>query len=353
MHLVLAWHMLQLALDTLMPPSSMTVHPFFAGEKVIIRAKYKPDKTMPGWRAMFAMAGNESFTTREQANAGNRLTRRTVAFHFGYKVDQHNRSLLDQMKAEMPKIVWVCSWALKALLAELGETRGMAGIVSSIPYLRDCVDDLNSSSRLMRKWLEETSQIVYGAGLMVEVDFLRDRFVEWKQHRGIRHSQGSGAFATASISPHLYTTHIMAAAVDIQPMTQTKFGTNLFIRDHAHKLRQVFLNHGPRQSYTCELLLLTVISSKILSRLIWVDIRKGVRQWALWALNQQTESIDTPSILPTRAELKQLLQEVMSTHIGPVSDVNAPILKMVNIDGTQTSHEVPIPPPTSQWVMSI
>lgn len=81
---------------------------------------------------------------------------------------------------------------MQALLAELGEERGMASMVSSIPYLRDCVDDLNSTSRLMRKWLEESTQIVYGPGLYVEVDFLRDSFIAWKQARGIRPNQSSG-----------------------------------------------------------------------------------------------------------------------------------------------------------------
>lgn len=84
-----------------------------AGERVIIRGKYKEDRVVPAWRAMFAMAGNESFTTREQANAGNRLTRRTVCFHFGHKVTEHNRSLLQQMKDEMPKVIWICTWAIK------------------------------------------------------------------------------------------------------------------------------------------------------------------------------------------------------------------------------------------------
>ncbi len=84
-----------------------------SGERVVIRGKYKKDEIIPNWRAMFAMAGNESFTTREQANAGNRLTRRTAAFHFGQKVLDHNRSLLEDMKAEMPIVIWVCSWALK------------------------------------------------------------------------------------------------------------------------------------------------------------------------------------------------------------------------------------------------
>ncbi|KAK9827049.1 hypothetical protein WJX74_004732 [Apatococcus lobatus] len=165
-----------------------------SGEKVVIRAKFKNDIIVPNWRAMFAMAGNESFTTREQANAGNRLTRRTVAFCFGQKVLEHNRSLLDQMKAEMPKLIWVCSWALKALLAELGEHRGMATMVTRVQYLSDCVDDLNSTSRLMRKWLEETPQIIYGPGLWVEVDFLRNNFNDWKQQNGLRGSQSSGPY---------------------------------------------------------------------------------------------------------------------------------------------------------------
>lgn len=84
-----------------------------AGEKVVIRAKFKPDIIVPNWRAMFCMAGNESFTTREQANAGNRLTRRTVAYCFGKKVLEHDRALLERMREEMPLIIWICSWALK------------------------------------------------------------------------------------------------------------------------------------------------------------------------------------------------------------------------------------------------
>ena len=84
-----------------------------AGEKVVIQGKYAKDVVVPNWRAMFAMAGNESFTTREQANAGNRLTRRTVPFHFGQKVKEHNRGLLGRMKEEMPVLIWVCSWALR------------------------------------------------------------------------------------------------------------------------------------------------------------------------------------------------------------------------------------------------
>ncbi len=96
-----------------------------AGERVVIRGKYKKDEIIPNWRAMFAMAGNESFTTREQANAGNRLTRRTAAFHFGQKVLDHNRSLLEDMKAEMPTVIWVCSWALKVGFS--GKSPGLLG----------------------------------------------------------------------------------------------------------------------------------------------------------------------------------------------------------------------------------
>lgn len=69
----------------------------------------------------------------------------------------------------------------------------MATMVHKIQYLSDCVDDLNSTSRLMRKWLEETPQIVYGEGLWVEVDFLRNNFNDWKQQNGLRGTQSSGA----------------------------------------------------------------------------------------------------------------------------------------------------------------
>ena len=92
------------------------------------------------------------------------------------------------------------SYDAQALLAELGEERGMASMVSSIPYLRDCVDDLNSTSRLMRKWLEESTQIVYGPGCYVEVEFLRDSFIAWKQARGIRPNQSSGESSILSSS---------------------------------------------------------------------------------------------------------------------------------------------------------
>lgn len=68
----------------------------------------------------------------------------------------------------------------------------MATMVHKIQYLSDCVDDLNSTSRLMRKWLEETPQIVYGEGLWVEVDFLRNNFNDWKQQNGLRGTQSSG-----------------------------------------------------------------------------------------------------------------------------------------------------------------
>lgn len=62
---------------------------------------------------MFAMAGNESFTTKEDANVGNRLTRRVLPFHFGQKVGDSNRSLDEQILADIARIIWVCSWALK------------------------------------------------------------------------------------------------------------------------------------------------------------------------------------------------------------------------------------------------
>ena len=75
----------------------------------------------------------------------------------------------------------------------------MATIVNDIQYLREGVDDLNSASRLMRKWLEETIQITYGHGLFVEVDFLRDRFVEWKHARGLRPNQSSGEYSSQLI----------------------------------------------------------------------------------------------------------------------------------------------------------
>ncbi len=81
---------------------------------------------------------------------------------------------------------------VQALLAELGEERGMASLVSRVPYLSDCIDDLNSTSRLMRKWMEDTPQIVYGKDCSVGVDFLRDRFMEWKQQNGIRGNHSSG-----------------------------------------------------------------------------------------------------------------------------------------------------------------
>ena len=81
---------------------------------------------------------------------------------------------------------------LQALLAELGEERGMAGLVASIPYLADCVDDLNSASRPMRKFLEESSQISFGPGLFVGVDFLRTKFLDWKRDHGMRTNQISG-----------------------------------------------------------------------------------------------------------------------------------------------------------------
>lgn len=68
----------------------------------------------------------------------------------------------------------------------------MPSMVSNIPYLSDCLDDLNSTSRLMRKWMEESPQIVYGPGLSVEVDFLRQAFTDWKYYRGIRPSQSAG-----------------------------------------------------------------------------------------------------------------------------------------------------------------
>ena len=70
----------------------------------------------------------------------------------------------------------------------------MEGMVNSVPWLSGCVDDLNSTSRLMRKWLEETPQIVYGRDLFIEVDVLRDRFTEWKQQNNIRSVQSSGPY---------------------------------------------------------------------------------------------------------------------------------------------------------------
>lgn len=75
--------------------------------------KGAPDYVCPKWPAMFAMAGNESFTTKEQANVGNRLTRRTIAFHFSQRVAEQDRSLDDSILAEMDKIIVISSWALR------------------------------------------------------------------------------------------------------------------------------------------------------------------------------------------------------------------------------------------------
>lgn len=68
---------------------------------------------------------------------------------------------------------------------ELGN-RGMHHIVNKVPYLRDCLDDLSSNARLMRKWMEETPQIVYGPELCVEVEFLQARFTDWKKEHNIK-----------------------------------------------------------------------------------------------------------------------------------------------------------------------
>lgn len=65
------------------------------------------------WRAFVALAGNESFTTKEGCNVNNRMSRRTVGFHFGRAVPDHDRTFDDRAEADMAAIIWVCTWALK------------------------------------------------------------------------------------------------------------------------------------------------------------------------------------------------------------------------------------------------
>lgn len=78
-----------------------------------IQVKGKKDTVVTKWKAMVAMAGNDSFTSKEQANVNSRLTRRTVPFHFGQKVADHDRELEQKIMEDMPRIIWMCSWALK------------------------------------------------------------------------------------------------------------------------------------------------------------------------------------------------------------------------------------------------
>lgn len=81
-----------------------------------IQVKNNPDYETDAWRAMFAMAGNESFTTREDANVGNRLTRRIMGFFFGQKVGDSDCGLDDLVLADIGRIIWVVSWAIKVNL---------------------------------------------------------------------------------------------------------------------------------------------------------------------------------------------------------------------------------------------
>lgn len=84
-----------------------------AGEPITIQVKNKADYQPEGWRAMFAMAGNESFTVKDDANVGNRLTRRIASYHFGKKVDDNNSGLSAAVLADIGRVIWVCSWAHK------------------------------------------------------------------------------------------------------------------------------------------------------------------------------------------------------------------------------------------------
>lgn len=75
---------------------------------------------------------------------------------------------------------------MQALLAELDGRRGLQSIVAEVPYLRECTDDLNSTSRVMRKFLDDNTHIFYGPDATVDADFLKERFLTWKAEQGIR-----------------------------------------------------------------------------------------------------------------------------------------------------------------------
>ena len=81
---------------------------------------------------------------------------------------------------------------MQSMLAFLGNSRGMPHIMASCEYLKKCNDDLNAKSRKMRQFLEDTSELVYGPGLWIEVDTLKERFEEWKHRKGLRNIPGEG-----------------------------------------------------------------------------------------------------------------------------------------------------------------
>lgn len=55
-----------------------------------------------------------------------------------------------------------------------------------MPYLRECTDDLNSTSRVMRKFLDDNPHIFYGPEASVDADLLKEQFLTWKVEQGIK-----------------------------------------------------------------------------------------------------------------------------------------------------------------------
>lgn len=75
-------------------------HPARAGERMDLGEG--GDITVPYWRAMLVVAGVE-----------DTFTGPGVKFHFDRKIENPDPQLLDRIRADMPNLIWVCSWALK------------------------------------------------------------------------------------------------------------------------------------------------------------------------------------------------------------------------------------------------
>ena len=68
--------------------------------------------------------------------------------------------------------------------------RGIQTIINRVDYLKQTVDDLNSNSRVMRKFLEHHEQrLVYGPDAWMPVEFLKAKFSAWKNQERIRNNE--------------------------------------------------------------------------------------------------------------------------------------------------------------------
>lgn len=83
-----------------------------SGERVTMPVKFKADVCKPAFDAPIVMAGNETFAMRDQDVQG-RIQRRLVPIGFQTKVDSQDRGLDDRLKADMPRIIWMASFAFR------------------------------------------------------------------------------------------------------------------------------------------------------------------------------------------------------------------------------------------------